>query len=259
MPGSPLKRSARPFPPHHPHITTSLCDIVAEEPITLERILQAYREESQRRALSPLEADFWERVQALVTGLRDDLEAESAQDPNSAKAALLRDELKKVLKRRDQIYQYRERKQALLAASAASGAQVDTSPLTSVERQAFQATVEVFQAGRERAFGGTPRETPGTEAAAQRAEPPAKGTKTAPSSEKSPKAAANPAPKPRPKATKPLVLVRILEDVPPFLGVDATYRLQKEDVISLPPEVAQILLDQGKAREIRPGARVSEP
>lgn len=212
---------------------------MAEEAITLERILQVYREESQRKALTPLEADFWERVQALVSDLEADLQAESAEDPNSAKAALLRDELKKVLKRRDQIYQYRERKQALLAASAASGAQVDIAPLTPLEEASFRAVLGLLHEGRQRAFGLA-------------AEPPKAPEPAANPSATKPEKAAKKAPAENPRPPKPLVLLRILEDIPPFLGVDATYRLQKEDVVSLPPEVAKVLLDQGKAQEIHP-------
>ncbi len=211
---------------------------MAEESITLERILQVYREESQRKALTPLEPEFWERVQRLVVGLEDDLKEESSHDPNSAKAALLRDELKKVLKRRDQIYQYRERKRALMAASAASGAAVDTTPLTPLEEESFKMLLDVLERGRRRAFGveaGTESET------ANRGDIPPKDE-----GERKPKKSR------RAKPKKDQVLVRILEDIPPFLGIDTTYELKKEDVISLPPQVAKILLDQGKAEVIKP-------
>ncbi len=78
---------------------------MAGDEIGLDRVLQVYREESRRKALTTLEADFWERLQAYVEGPEADLAQETSRDPNSAKAALLRDELKKVLKRRDQIWQ----------------------------------------------------------------------------------------------------------------------------------------------------------
>ncbi len=209
---------------------------MAGEEITLERILQVYREESQKKALSRLEPDFWERVQAYVEALEGDLKKESSRDPNSAKAALLRDELKKVLKRREQIYQYRERKMALMVTSTASGASVDTSPLTRLEERSFKALLEVLEGGRSRAFGMAVEE----EREAKEEAP--KETKKEVKRERKKPA----------KAVKEKTLVRILEDVPPFLGLDMTYKLRKEDVVTLPDEVAKVLISKGKAERIRP-------
>ncbi|MFQ5838592.1 MAG: hypothetical protein ACE5HJ_07395 [Thermoplasmata archaeon] len=204
---------------------------MAGEEVTLERILQVYREESQKKALTPLERDFWERVQKYVASLEDDLSKESSHDPNSAKAALLRDELRKVLKRRDQIYQYRERKMLLLASSAASGASVDTTPLTPEEEESFEAMLEVLERGRLRALAMEVEESRKGQGEAEEVE----------EKEEAPK-----------EAAPDQVLVRVLEDIPPFLGLDVTYRLKKEDVVTLPEEVAQVLISKGKAERIRP-------
>jgi DNA replication factor GINS len=207
--------------------------VVGEE-ITLERILQVYREESRKKALSPLERDFWERVQRYVAGLEEDLRKESAVDPNSAKAALLRDELKKVLKRREQIWQYRGRKIALMACSAASGASVDTSPLTPLEEESFNAMLQVMEEGRQKAFQMEVEEAP---------------QETKPEAERKEEKRV---PRTRKKPREDRVLVRILEDIPPFLGLDVTYNLRKEDVISLPEEVAKVLIGKGKAERVKP-------
>ncbi|HWG90513.1 MAG TPA: hypothetical protein VNZ52_06640, partial [Candidatus Thermoplasmatota archaeon] len=59
-----------------------------------------------------------------------------------------------------------------------------------------------------------------------------------------PAAAAAPAP-PR-RASH--VLVRVLSDVAPFVGVDLrNYRLSREDVASVPKEIAHVLVTRGKA------------
>lgn len=227
---------------------------VAGETVTLDLILQVYRRESQRKALTSLPRDFWSRVRGYVGELEADLRKESATDPNSAKAALLRDELKKVVKRRDQIYQYRERKMTRLAASAASGAAVDTAALTPEETASFEGVLQVLQRGRRRALGGEEEAEETLEAA--------------------PKTASNPAPAGEPKKVpskgggrrkeskrgkkneeargEAKLLVRILEDVPPFVGVDVTYELRKEDVVGLPKDVAEVLVGRGVAEPIRP-------
>jgi DNA replication initiation complex subunit (GINS family) len=46
-------------------------------------------------------------------------------------------------------------------------------------------------------------------------------------------------------------VVRIIEDIPPFAGLDGEYNLKKEDVISLPKNIAKILCDKGKAIKIK--------
>jgi len=45
-----------------------------------------------------------------------------------------------------------------------------------------------------------------------------------------------------------MVLVRILSDMEPFMGVDGrTYRLKAEDVVTLPPKNAEVLIDRNIA------------
>ncbi|HEC76714.1 MAG TPA: DNA replication complex GINS family protein [Thermoplasmatales archaeon] len=50
---------------------------------------------------------------------------------------------------------------------------------------------------------------------------------------------------------KEFVVVRIMEDIPQFIGGDMKkYSLKKEDVISLPLDVAKILIKRGVAEEV---------
>ena len=43
-------------------------------------------------------------------------------------------------------------------------------------------------------------------------------------------------------------IVQVLEDIPPFVGVDHTYELKKDDIVSLPMQFADLLSSKGKAR-----------
>lgn len=48
-------------------------------------------------------------------------------------------------------------------------------------------------------------------------------------------------------------VVRVLEDVPSFTGQDLRiYDVGREDIVSLPDETAQLLIDKGKAAAIQP-------
>ena len=46
------------------------------------------------------------------------------------------------------------------------------------------------------------------------------------------------------------MVVRILDDLPEFAGPDRTYTLSKEDVVTLPTEIAEGLIRGEKAAEI---------
>ncbi|MDO5861879.1 MAG: hypothetical protein Q4Q58_03690 [Thermoplasmata archaeon] len=48
------------------------------------------------------------------------------------------------------------------------------------------------------------------------------------------------------------VLIRILEDLPEFAGPDRDYRLSKEDVVTLPKVLADVLVNTEKAVNVRP-------
>ena len=78
-----------------------------EEDVNFERVTKVYREESGKKTLVGLEANFYDKLAAYVARLDESANKESQKDPNSPKALLLHDELRKVRKRRDQIFTYR--------------------------------------------------------------------------------------------------------------------------------------------------------
>lgn len=70
-----------------------------------------------------------------------------------------------------------------------------------------------------------------------------------------------PAPEPPPAAVEPThepvgaegqVLIRVLEDLPPFVSAERDYKLSKEDVVTLPKVLADILIGGGKAMAVAP-------
>ncbi len=48
------------------------------------------------------------------------------------------------------------------------------------------------------------------------------------------------------------VVIRVLEDLPPFVGPERDYNLMKEDVVTMPAIMADALVNGGKAAIIRP-------
>src|SRR5713101_7795913 len=131
-------------------------DVPGEEEVNFERVTKVYREESGKKTLVALEADFYDKLASYVSRLDESANKEVQKNPNSAKALMLQDELRKVRKRRDQIFTYRERKLALLASSRASGAEVEVPRLTTQERALFDAMVALLKKSRADAFGRLP-------------------------------------------------------------------------------------------------------
>jgi DNA replication initiation complex subunit (GINS family) len=220
--------------------------VPGEEEVNFERVTKVYREESGKKTLVGLEADFYGKLAAYVARLDEAANAEAQKNPNSPKALLLQDELRKVRKRRDQIFTYRERKLALLASSRASGAEVDVPSLPAQERSLFEGIVDLLKKSRSEAFGGSPF---GSERVApvEPAEKEQVQAKARPAGMKVMKAEDTKR-IPVAPSLKDHVLVHVLEDLPPFAGIDTTYRLKKEDVVTLPKTIADILVGRGKAR-----------
>ena len=223
--------------------------VPGEEEVNFERVTKVYREESGKKTLVSLEADFYDKLAAYVARLDEGANAEAQKDPNSPKALLLQDELRKVRKRRDQIFTYRERKLALLASSRASGAEVEVPHLTTQESALFENMVALLKKSRAVAFGPLPRAAEETPAA-----PPPRPKGAVPSKEPEQMRvvrAEDTRRTPVAPSLKDHVLVHVLEDIPPFAGIDTTYRLKREDVVTLPKTIAQILVDRGKARIVQ--------
>jgi len=221
--------------------------VPGEDAVNFERVTKVYREETGRKTLTALEVDFYDKLAAYIARLEASAHKEAQANPNSPKAMLLQDELRKVRKKREQIFTYRERKLALLASHRASGAEAELPNLPAQERTLFDGLVALLKGAREFAFGGSPF---GSETPPEAPPAPAKvGSESRPamrvvSSEETKR----PAPVP---SLKNHLIVHVLEDIPPFAGIDQTYHLRKEDVITLPKTIAQILVDRGKARVVQ--------
>ena len=222
---------------------------MADEEVNFERVTKIYREESSKKVLSRLEPDFYGKLATYVRTLEAKAAEEVVKGPNSTKAMLLQDELRKVLKKREQIVQYRQRKIALLAASKANGGEADIAGLAMPEAELYERLLATLSQARQVAFGATPATpSPPTAPAPPWVAPaPAAGSPPAPVFQR----LADPPRKIAPPAPKDLVVVHVLEDVPAFAGIDAKYTLRKEDVVTLPRAIAKVLMDRGKVRLVQ--------
>ncbi len=220
-----------------------------EDEVNFERVTKVYREETGKKTLSNLEADFYDKLAGYLARLEEGAALEAKADPNSPRAVMLQDELRKVRKKRDQIFTYRERKLALLASTKASGGEIEMLNLPTQERTLFESLVAVLVKARTEAFGGSPF---GSDAAPRTSAETPIGSVAKGAGEPLQIVRSEDTKKPRvAPSLKDHVLVHVLEDLPPFAGIDTTYHLRKEDVVTLPKTIAQILVDRGKARIVQ--------
>jgi len=227
-----------------------------EDKMSYDLIYQVYQRERQGAALSKVEKDFYEKVGALINGLKDEYDAESKTNPSSTKCMLLYDELKKVRTLFLEIYEYRIRKIALMALTGASEGSVEIKSLVGMENGLFEQLMVTLKRGYDDIgrveLGGAPvpilpissmkTEAGGSPSTGDVARP--RETTDAPGKEipAVPVEAA-------PVKKKKLVAVQILEDIPKFAGEGGeVYILKKKDYASLPQMMAERLEKTGKAR-----------
>lgn len=208
---------------------------MAEEGVSFERITRIYREETSKNTLTKLEADFYDKLSEYYEDLKSRANDELSKDPHASKAVLLQDEFRKVKQKRDQIYRARERKIVLMASAKVGGTEVDTKVLTKNEKALFEKLVENLKGAREGIFSHV--------------KSPSKKEKPKPKEEKKPEEPASPKKETEPEESEEsLAVIQVLEDIPPFAGIDVTYELKKEEVVTLPMKVARILSESGKAK-----------
>lgn len=201
--------------------------------LTFSRITAIYRHEKEHKTLMPLEETFYAQLAAHLEALRADLGKEPTERTRSQ---VLSEEIAKTERKREQIFAERERKIALLASHRVSGLDVDTKGLAREEREMLEGFVALLTSSRDRAFGRAPPVTP----------------QSPPSTPPHPVVATALTP-PAPPLARSLAdtsLVRVLQDVPPFAGIQATYRLLRGDVLTMPRSIATLLAQKGKVHEI---------
>jgi len=211
-----------------------------EEKINFEKITQIYREERRKKGLAPLPKNFFEELGGYVEELRKRCEDEDKKNYHSPKAIMLRDELKKALKKREEIWLLRMRKVVTSASSKLMGASIETKGYTKEEQNIYknivnileESTNEIYEFGKR----GEEREEEKKEEEKREATPLKK---------KETKETKEPKEKPRDE-----VIVHILEDLPPLAGADENYHLKKNDIITLPKHLAKVLCDKKKAKRI---------
>lgn len=208
-----------------------------------EEIMSLFRQEYGSPQLTKVDPELYQKMASYVRSLRKENEKEIATNPSSHTSMMLSDQLKKASDKAKRIYELRQRKIALLALRKVAGDNPETANLTPDELVLYSSLVSVLGAHRDSNAdieGSGPRFSNPKDIVQL---PEASDSESA-------KGKGGDDDEGDDRTEVPLVMVRVLEDVPTFAGVDKDYTLKKEDVIALPKGIAETLASHGKIRVI---------
>jgi len=210
-----------------------------------EELMSIHRQESGSNFLSKISSDFYRRVVDYLDALRDRCGSEDRSDSDIS--GMLLNQLKRAQDRASEIYELRMRKIALMAMNSAFGGEPRLENMTKDELEAFKELKDFFASHHDRTLIAKR-----VESAQEKNEQQAEETQVKAEIRKAEEATIPETADPERDDT---VIVRILENLPAFAGTERNYQLRKEDVISLPRNIAEILLRHNKAIEIKHSAQ----
>lgn len=197
------------------------------------QLLDWRRAEGGARGLAKLPHDFVPATQAYLAEARRVFESELRENPSGKKGELARQSFQRGSQIARDIVEARMTKLLSLAFQASVGGSHDVPNALPQERELFDTLVGELRAHR-RAVAPYLEPTP--------------SAPTPPTSAPAPAAPASAATPTRPLPA--VTVVRVLKDSRPVEVGGETLQLRKEDIVSLPPETARILIEAKVAEKV---------
>lgn len=221
--------------------------MAAADPLSYDEIHSIQRRERSTRSLAKVPHDFYERLAAYLADAKTGLDEESAKGANP-RLILLQGQYRNLQEMARDILMMRLRKVTEMAFTVVEGGALNDKILTPEEMAFAKELGGIIERTRSAAMhegeARRPHVTPPPPAPTHVAQEPRAQPAPAPKSEGGPAAETQ-------HDAPAVVLLRILDDVPPFEGENnRVYRLKREDVITLPRDLAQILVRRKKAVEL---------
>ena len=246
------------------------------ETLSFDDLSSVYRMERKTATLSVVRRDLYPAMATLLISLRLEYEKQLSLDPESLICEGANQRRKRAVKLSKEITEIRMEKITTLANLGAMGRQNSLDALTSEERDYYNNILDLAKRHIglvDRLSGKKRYETPqiDPEPVVVKTEPVKKPVvveeppelpeemppyipdveeilieePTEPIDSPAPEALENP-------VEMDMVVIRVLEDLPPFSGPDRNYDLKKEDVVRMPKIMAEALINREKAIVISP-------
>jgi DNA replication factor GINS len=193
------------------------------------RVLRKIQEmEKNSPVLNTIENSFYIELKKYLDNLDKRLKDESS----SQKQTLLKDEILNTKKITRSIYEQREKKILLAAVTKVRGGNPDLKNMIEIEKNLFNSILTLMEYSRKQFLEEGSKED-------KSIEPEKNETK-----EEDPKPGLNQ------RNTNPIV--RVKEDIPEFIGTnEKKYNLRKNDILSLPEDMSDMLSKRGVAEKIK--------
>ncbi len=206
-----------------------------------EEIMSLFRQEYRSPQLTKVEPSLYDKMNQYLRNLRKESEREITVNPSSQASMMVNDQLKKATEKVKRVYELRQRKIALLSLRRVAGDNPETGNLTPDELVLYSSLISVLGAHQDN--------NADFENTGPRFSDP-KDIITLPDAPESKASVKEEETSELEDVKEDLVLVRVLEDVPTFAGLDRDYTLRKEDVVSLPKNIADTLASHGKIKNM---------
>lgn len=196
------------------------------------------RMERQSPELTNIGNDFYRSAFDYIKELEKRFDEEMEKNPSSKKVTLISDELRNTKRIWESIFERREKKVVQAALSAARGGSHMPKSLTEQERIFYDELLEILQKNRNAVLGTEKEKHDNAVAKEVKNINNKEGSKGESHTHEI-------------NAYNVNKILRIIKDVPPFVGTDMKeYSLKKEDVVTMPEDIANILLKRKVAQEI---------
>jgi len=196
------------------------------EELSYKNLRKIQQVEKNSPQLTKIESNFYHDLSEYIKNLENRFKKEDS----SQKKTLLEDEIKNTKKIAINIYELREKKIVTAAISKARGGSPDLKFLVPEEQRLFDSLLNLMMQSRQEFLDNEPKKEEKVEVNSVESEQ--KETE-----------------KENQENTKPMLM--ITKDIPEFVGTDTKkYHLRKGDVISLSPDMGEMLSKRGVAKKI---------
>ena len=193
-----------------------------QDDINYKILRKIQQQEKTLPLLTKIDRNFYEKFSEYLTNLQ----RIAANEENTQKKQLFDDEIQNTKKIGLNIYELREKKIVQTALSKVRGGKPDLTNLLKIEKKLFDSLVEQIIVSR-------------GEILEQKVEK-KRDTKSKPKTVE------------KEKEPNTNAIVQVVQDTPEFVGTDMkTYSLRKDDILTLPDEMSELLLKRGVVKLIK--------